>query len=367
MEVLRHLRPLGRLALVLGAIALLAPPADAQRGRAGASAPPPAPWPIKTREHVDLWFHGFALLLEDTATVPYFARDYRDRVTVAKNAKGLYTKFDAARDELAATGAQRNLLLNPQFLALYFGSWEEMEQAFQYFFRAEGDPRRQSNREVQGIIAFLAQQFPRAEDRAWAQRFVEGLADEREKFHREFWLAETRARDAALARTDSLWKGTWRPALQGFLNYTQQPGGDVVLSLVLGGEGRAIPAGKTSNQFAIAYPSAPDSAEVMLFTFVHEAANVISSVAVDDHLTPAEKRAGLGAQYGSAGLVRGGALIVERVLPGAGARYARWYLAQTGRDVPESEALAVLEEVFPMRPEMIASMQRQIEMSFQGI
>src|SRR5947207_1550682 len=33
-------------------------------------------WPIKTREHVDLWLHGFAMLQEDTTFVPFFRRGY---------------------------------------------------------------------------------------------------------------------------------------------------------------------------------------------------------------------------------------------------------------------------------------------------
>jgi hypothetical protein len=316
---------------------------------------------------VDLWFHGFALLQEDTATVPFFTRGYAERVTVLKNARGLYTKFDEGREELARIGAERNLLLGPQFLALYFGSWEEMQQAFEYFFKAEGDPRRSSNREVQGIVAFLAQYFPRPPDRAWAQRFVELLADEREQFHQEWWLSEFRARTGALATADSLWQKAWRPKIQRYLNYTQQASGDLILSLVLGGEGRSLPAGKNDNQYAVSFPTTSDSAEVLLFSFVHEAAGVIARVAVDDNLTPAQQREGLGDRYGSAGLVRGGALIVEQVEAGMGERYARWYLAQMGQPVPASGALAVLEAAFPMPEVMLASMKRQIAQSFQGI
>lgn len=368
MDVLRHVRPLGRVALALATLTLLAAPADAQRrGRNEAPPPPAQQWPVKTRAHVDLWLHGFALLQEDTTLVPLFARGYAERMTVLKNSRGLYTKFDEARDELARTGAARNLLLDAQFLPLYFGTWEEMQQAFDYFFKAEGNPRSASNREVQGIIAFLAQYFRRPEDRAWAQRFLTVLTDEYEQFHKDWWLAEFRARTDALAATDSLWQQTWRPGIQRFLNYTGQPNGDLVLSFVLGGEGRALPAGKNSNQYAVAFPASPDSAEVLLFSFAHEAAGVIARVAVDDNLTPAQQRAGLGAQYGSAGLVRGGALIVEQIEAGMGQRYARWYLAQTGRDVPLGAALATLAEVFPMPEEMMSSMQRQIALSFTGI
>jgi hypothetical protein len=367
MEVLRDLRPLGRLTLLLAAVVLVAAPLEAQRRGRGAPAAAPAPqWPVKTREHVDLWLHAFALLQDDTATVPFFARGYRERVTVAKNARGLYTAFDTARDELARTGASH--LLSAQFLALYFGSWEEMQQAVDYFLKADGDPRRASNQEVQGIVAFLNAQFPRPADRAWIKRLMETLADERTQFHRGWWLEQSRARDRALAVADSLWQREWRPALQRYLNYTQQAGGDLILSLALGGEGRAVSGGRRASQFAVAFPATADSAEVLLFSFVHEAAGVIAKVAVDDNLTPAQQRAGLGAQYGSAGLVRGGALLAEQVAAGMGERYARWYLAQAGRPVADGRtALAALAELFPMPPEMITSLERQIALSFQGI
>ena len=39
-------------------------------------------WPVKTREHVDLWLHGFALLSNDSSAVPLFRRGYRDDLTV---------------------------------------------------------------------------------------------------------------------------------------------------------------------------------------------------------------------------------------------------------------------------------------------
>ncbi|MEX2182451.1 MAG: hypothetical protein WD771_10445 [Gemmatimonadaceae bacterium] len=364
MEILRHLRP---FFLVVAAAALALPVEAQRRAPDRPAAQPAAHWPVKTREHVDLWLHGFALIQPDTATVPLFDRGYRERITILKNSRALVTEFDTASVALATLAAARPDLVNAHFLALYFGSWEELVQAFDYFFRADGDPRRTNNREVQGIVAFLAQYFPRPADRDFARRFVAGLARERAQFHHEWWLAERRARDAGLAAADSLWQHRWRPALQRYLNHTQQPSGDLILTLTLGGEGRALPVGKSTNQYAVAWPATADSAEIVLFTFAHEAIGSVAQVAVDDHLTPAQKRLGAGATYGSAGLVRGGALLVERVEPGMGERYARWYLAQMGRPVPVGGALAALCEAFPMPDEMIASMQRQIDISFGGI
>ncbi len=106
---------------------------------------------------------------------------------------------------------------------------------------------------------------------------------------------------------------------------------------------------------------------MLLFSFAHEAAGAVANVAVNDNLTPAQQRDGAGAKLSATGLVRGGALLVERVDPALGERYARWYLKQAGKPVPASGALAALAIAFPMPDEMIASMKRQIELAFVGI
>jgi hypothetical protein len=367
MEVLRNLRPLRTLVLAALALAVVAAPAEAQRRR-GEALPAPGPqWPVKTREHVDLWFHVFALMQDDTAKVPFFERGYRERITIVKNSRSIYTKFDEQRAALIADPVAARHLLDGQFLALNFGTWPEMKQAFEYFLRAEGNPRNANNREVQAIVFFLAQRFPKADDRAWVRKLVDAVQAEYDEFYKAYWLEQFRAREPALARADSLWQNTWRPGLQRFLNYTQQNSGDLILSITLGGEGRALPAGDRSSQYAVAFPATADSAEVLLFAFVHEAAGSIARVAVSDNLTPAQQRSGIGAQLESNGLVRGGALLAEQVEAGAGERYARWYLAQTGKTAPEGGALAALAEAFPMPDMMIEEMKRQIALSFQGI
>jgi hypothetical protein len=371
MEVLRHLRPRRPLTLALVALAMLAGAASdalAQRGRRSEPLRPAGPqWPVKTREHVDLWLHAFALLQDDTAAVPFFDRGYRERITIVKNSRGVYTAFDEQRAALAADPVTAKHILDAQFLPLYFGTWQEMQQAIEYFLRAQGDPRRANNAEVQAIVAFLAQGFPRADDRAWLRKVVDAVQAEYDAFYKAYWLEQFRARERALAVADSLWQSTWRPGLQRYLNYTQQQGGDLILAITLGGEGRALPAGERANQFAVAFPATPDSAEVLLYTFVHEAAGAMVRVAVNDHLTPAQQRQGLGNTYAASGLVRGGALLAEAVVPGAGERYARYYLAQMGKTAPDGGALAALAEAFPMPDAMIDEMKRQIALSMQGI
>jgi hypothetical protein len=106
---------------------------------------------------------------------------------------------------------------------------------------------------------------------------------------------------------------------------------------------------------------------VALFVFAHEAAGAVATVAINDHLTPVQQREGMGTRLAPAGLVRGGALLVERIDPSLGEKYARWYLAQAGKPVPATDALAALADAFPMPAEMIESMRRQIRAAGSGI
>src|SRR4051812_8458350 len=66
------------------------------------SGAPNVIWPVKTREHVDLWLHGFAMLQEDTTFVPFFKRGYSTNMIVLKNRANVVTQLDANRDNLRA-------------------------------------------------------------------------------------------------------------------------------------------------------------------------------------------------------------------------------------------------------------------------
>src|SRR5688572_282233 len=60
----------------------------------------PRVWPVITRIHVDLWLHGYAMLLRDTATVPVFRRGYRDAAQAAKTSSSVTTLLDDNRTRL---------------------------------------------------------------------------------------------------------------------------------------------------------------------------------------------------------------------------------------------------------------------------
>src|SRR6476646_9424216 len=130
-------------------VCVVAVSACASAGTGGGS-PAPAPatgtqqtnsiatrWPIKTREHVDLWLHGYAMLQEDSTFVPYFRRGYRDPMIVLKNRANVITQLDATRDKLRARLTANPSLVNAQFVPLSFGSWDEMSQMISVFLQAD--------------------------------------------------------------------------------------------------------------------------------------------------------------------------------------------------------------------------------------
>src|SRR5256714_5670415 len=223
---------------------------------------PDVVWPVKTREHVDLWLHGFAMLQEDTTFVPFFRRGYGTEMIVLKNRANVVTQLDANRDRLRARLSLNPQLVNAQFVPLNFSSWNDLAQTVDLFVRANGDPRSASSQQQANAIAFLAAYFQTGADRDWLRLFVQSLSDESSRFYHSYWLQAQRERGNVLELVDTLWQRTYRPKMQRFLNNTQQAQGDILLSLPLDGEGRTQTNGTRSNTMTVTFPDRPNDAVV---------------------------------------------------------------------------------------------------------
>ncbi len=358
------------------AAATLAVLGCAQAGTGTSAAPAPStddqtvsadqPWPIHTREHVDLWLHGFALLQDDTSHVPLFRRGYRDELIVARNARGLNTLLDVNRSDLRERFVQNRQLFNAQFVPLYFRSAGDLRQAIDYFLRAEGNPQAAPSREVAAIIAMLAGYFPAQGDRNWLRVFWESLSDESAQFYRDYWVQEQRSRAGVLTAVDSLWQGIYRPRLQTYLANTQQGRGSLLLSLPLNGEGRTLNLGPTGALVAVTFPDRPASAIEVIYVAVHELAISVTQTAVSDNLTPAEQRAGLGDRYASAAAVRGGALLLQRLAPELADGYARYYL-RAANEPAGTNVQTSLANAFPLTDAIRAAVTSQLDVVLGGI
>ena len=324
-------------------------------------------WTIRTRDHVDLWLHGFAILQTDSTLVPFFRRGYRDSVMAQRRHSNVTTLIDANRERLAARFLAFPNLVSAQFIPLYFSSWEETRQSADLFLRADGDERSAGDGRSQEIIRLFAGYFPTYPDREWLRLFVQALDDERGKFFAGYWERQQQQRAAARISVDSLWRTVYRQRFARFLANSGADRGTIVLSLPLNGEGRTLDLGQRNRIVAVNFPNDPDEAREAIYTFAHEIVSSVTALAIDDNLSPAQKRAGAGDRYASASLVRGGAMLLERAAPELAEGYARYYLS--GARVPFSggNARAALAAAFPLPDSIRDAIQRQIDIVLGGI
>ena len=336
----------------------------------GTPAAPTVAWPVKTREHVDLWLHSVAMLTADTAKVPFFRPNYRSQMQVLKNQQNIVTQLDANRETLAARfRTNPEIASAAQFLPLYFGSWEDMKTAAGHFIETEGDPRRARDPQIQAVVAALAGYFPRAADREWFRLFMISADDESNDFYHSYWLQEQRKRTSLVDGLNSLWQQTYYPKFRRYLMGTQQGNGDMLLSLPIGGEGRTIgtsptSVGPRSTLVTVTYPER-EPAEA-LYVFAHEIVGALMNTVITDNTTPAQKRDGLDQQYSSDGLVIGGALLLQRLAPELADGYARFYL-RIANVSPGSDPQAALRSAFPLPENFRAAFLRQLDIVLGGI
>jgi hypothetical protein len=322
-------------------------------------------WPIRTREQVDLWLHGFAMISSDSAAVPLFRRGYREMVVAARTKAGAVTDLDVNRDALAKRLRENPALINAQFLVFSFPTWEELVAGVDTFEKADGDPKRARSKESAAMIAALARIFPSHADRDFARTLTNSLQNEKDVFFHSWWVDEMRRRERTLASVDAIWQSEMRPRLQGFMNHSEQADGEFILSLAIEGEGRTVSDPRGRSEVTVGFPDSPDRAMDAIYAFAHEIVGPLTGPAVDDNTTPAEKRSGLATAIGSYALVRGGALIFSHLSPELTSGYERFYLRLTGITA-EGEPSAAFAHAFPIPTAMVESIARQVSISFGG-
>jgi hypothetical protein len=328
---------------------------------------PDASWPTSTREHVDLWLHGYAMLTGDTARIPFFRRGYRQRMRELRRSRSVFTQFDANADNLSSRFLANPALVNGQFVPFYFSSFQQMQQTTDLFLQTGGDPSRTSDPTLRLLFGVLNGAFPSAADRDWLRLFVQSLGDENSRFYHAYWSAEQTSHAATRQAVDSLWQRVYRLQLQRFLNNTQQTNGELILSLPLDGEGRTIGYSKQQNSVAVGFPDAPDAATEAIYVFAHETVNAITTTAINDNVTPAEQRSGAAARYSANANVRAGATLLQRAIPDLAPGYMRYYLRAAGVAVPAGDPSTVFIATFALPDAIRAAITRQLEVVLGGI
>lgn len=324
-------------------------------------------WPIKTREHVDLWLHGFALLSDDSSRVPLFRRGYRDELTVLKNKANVLTQLDVNHDRLATQLAASRLLINAQFVPFYFSSLEEMHAAIDRFVQSNGSPGATRSQIEAAQFAVLGSYFQTGADRSWLALFSSSLWDEDTKFYHSYWVQNQRERASVIDSTTSMWHHLVRPRITRFLTNTQQRDGDILLSLSLDGEGRTLSAsGNVRTSVAVAFPSRPSDVPQAMYVLAHELVGSVTNAAIADNTSPADQRSGVADRFASAASVRGGLMLLEKFVPELADGYARYYVAATG-SLPGANPRAQLAALFPLPDAIRNAIARQIDTVSSGI
>ena len=150
----------------------------ASSSQSGTTQPAQATWPVRTREHVDLWLHAYALLTPDSNFVPYFRRGYRDQIVAVRRQRGISTLLDTSRPKLLERiNLNPALATGPQFLPFYFASWDQFRDVAELFVQRNGNPRG-ADQTTQQYFAILSASFQTAADREWLRQFVRAVEDE---------------------------------------------------------------------------------------------------------------------------------------------------------------------------------------------
>lgn len=344
-----------------------APPATGgPAGNRGDSASAPVAWPVRTQFHVDLWLHSFAMIQDDTTTVPFFRRGYKAELNDLKRRANVRTQLDTNLDKLRARLAVNPQLVNAQFVPLYFSSFDELAQAADLLYRADGNPQAAGNQQAAEAVQILAGYFPSQPDRDWLRLFVQSVRDEDTRFYRNYWNQIQGERADVIAQVNNIWQRTYRPRLQTFLNNTSQRSGEIILSLPLDGEGRTLSTGKLENSTVVSFPATNATAVEAIYVVVHEISGNIVGIAVRDNVTPTDQRNGLSDRYIAAGSVRAGAILLQKVSPDLVDGYARYYLRSANKPIG-SNPTASLALAFPLPDQIRDAIARQIDVVLGGI
>lgn len=329
-------------------------------------AQPAEGWTVRTREHIDLWLHAYALLQQDTARVPFFRRGYRDRLLAERRNRNVTTALDVNRDRLIARLNANPALVNGQFLPFYFATLADLQRVVQLTIQVQGDPRAVNDQQLAQYVAIVNASFPTALDRDWLRTFMESVNDEYRVFYRDYWASQQASRAGVLAEVNRLWD-RYRPAFSRYLANTQQTRGEMLLSLPLNGEGRTTQVGNRYYMVGVNFPETVAAAPEALYTFAHEVALATTTTVVNDNVTPAEQRSGVAATHVSHAAVRGGQILLERIAPELSQGYMRYYLAGIGQAAPSGDPRAAFERAFPLPEAILGGIRSQMQVVLGGI
>jgi len=313
-------------------------------------------WVIRSAAHVDLWYHGLAVIgFDGVAPLPLYAPAYAAHIKSVKEAQGLDpTTLDRLRSYFRIAFATDSSFEIFHYLPLYFGSPDPEPMLAALSAAARGETREELGAQV------LSEVLKKKSQREIAGQFVAALEEEWRVFLRAHREAESTKRDAYLVAVEQQWVNQMAPALSGFLNDRRLDRGVVLASPAVGPEGRIFlgePDDPSDNTVVVGMPLALDDTAAVLFAAVRELCYPIASREVARQGVRANDRI-TGERTSSRAAVRCGAMLLEVRAPELAPRYRDAYVRAAKLD-PDR---VTFENTFPVDAQLLKEVRRELRL-----
>lgn len=316
-----------------------------------------AGWRFAAVEHVDLWFHGLALIgLSGDGTLPLYDPEYGAHITSTKRAAGAWP---TALDERAGT-LREALAADPgfellHFLPLYFAAGDRTGVLRAVREVAGGADPGSLPAPLRFGAGTLSAVLPAPGQRALALEYAQLLEQEWDSFYGEFHARAMGERRAAHQALQATWDAELGPLLDDYLAREHLDAGIVLITPALALEGRIFegsPENRADNLIAVGYPLAAEKPEAVL-------AHTVRELCFPPVRRAREAAAGTGdaailERISSNGAVRCGLLLLQRLAPQRVAGYVQEF-TQSDSTTPGD-----LEAAYPLPGAMIEAIEREL-------
>jgi hypothetical protein len=234
-------------------------------------------WTLVEAPHVDLWFHGLAVVgFGGFGPLPLYDAGYAARMRRVKDSLGVSpTVLDRQAERLRSAFEQDSNFEVLHFVPLYFAAAdrEGMLEALRAVARQRAGIPSVTDARTRFGAAAVASVLRSPEERRLLGELVDALDREWRQFYGGYWAQRSERAAPRVAALQAEWDARFAPALAGYLSELRLDRGIVFLSPALGSDGRIFegdPADRGDNLVAVRFPEADDAADLPLHAAMRE-------------------------------------------------------------------------------------------------
>ncbi len=361
-KIIGRLKPVHWIAAALVAATISLPPALSVAQQVGPRAST-AGWTMISRAHVDLWFHGLAVIgFDQDGELPLYSPDYVAKVRAAKEEMGIYpTVLDSLAERLLEDFGEDQAFQNFHFVPLYFPN-ADRESMFRGL-RAVADRRFRDTTVVgpdnRAGVRWGAIEFEDRGVRGTLRRFLDALDNEWDVFFSDYWQREIALEPGDVSDIERRWDEDLAPAIAGFLGDQGLKAGIALVSPVLGPEGRLVQGDAfrgISDAVAVWYPDR-DAPDASAFAVVRE---LCFSIIDGSVINPRTVRGEDPETMSGRAAVHCGSLLLDRADAGLAERYQHLFLRALGADTAEAAVTAAFEDQYAVPDPVLTAIRAKV-------